>query len=226
MCIYKIAKRIVETREKQAEDMMEKYLEEQKERNKRYDAFISLIGSFAKRYTDELEQKYLKDHSPKFKEGQKVLLHPYYKPDGWEPSGYALFSHTPYDGPVEVVIEKLHVDSSAVFEKIMDFARDRDYFSKIMTSEDWAYFERKADNLLRTHFNNYQPVMHQYSFSIPDSDHQYWRYALREDKFLLPHSKAGRTVKKIAELRRKKKELKAELVEVQEEARELYNLIY
>lgn len=225
MCIYKIAKRIVESREKKEEKIARKYQEMERLRREEWNNYLNLIGKFAKKYVDDLEAEYLKHHLPKFKEGQKVLLHPYYNSDGWEPSGYALFSHTPFEGPVEVVIDKIHIDSAKVFEMIMDYARDKDYFSQIMLESDWNYFKRKADDLLKSKFKDYQPVMHQYSFHTENTEKQWWRYPMREDKFVTPNSKVGKTVKKIAELKKKKKELKTELAEVQEEARELYNLI-
>lgn len=223
--IYKIAKRIVEGREKKEEKIACKYRGRERLRILHRNNYLNLIGKFAKKYVDESEAEYLKHHLPKFKVGQKVLLHPYYSSDGWEPSGHVLFSHTPFEGPVEVVIDKVHIDSAKLFEMIMDYARDRDYFSQIMSEGDWDYFKRKSDNLLKSRFDDYQPTMHQYSFHTENTEKQWWRYAIREDKFVTPNSKIGKTVKKIAELRKKKKELKSELVEVQEEARELYNLI-
>lgn len=223
MCIYKIAKRIVDSREKSKENYLEKYRNQEEIRRKEWEDFISLIQTFAKQYIDDLEKEYVKYHKPKFKEGQKVLLHPYYKGDGWEPTGYALFDHTPFDGPVEVIIDKIHLDSARAYEEIMEAAQHRDYFNRITGSYD--DFKKRADNLIGSRLKDYQEVMHYYSFHLPNSDRQYWRYAIREDKFFLPNSKGGKAVKKIASLKKKRKELKEEINRVQNEYRELYNLI-
>jgi hypothetical protein len=73
--------------------------------------------------------------------------------------------------------------------------------------------------------SDYQNVMYYYSFHIPESDHQYWRYHIREDKFLLPNSEEGKAAKEIASLKKKRKDLEKRAKEVQEKYNELCNLI-
>jgi len=223
--IYKIAKRIVDSKEKSKEKAIEKYKQEDILRRKAYENQQNLIASFAKRFTEELESEYEVHHKPKFKVGQKVLLHPYYPADGWEPSGYALFSHTEYKGPVPVIIDKIHVDSARVFEKIMDHGRDRDTFDQIRWDSQYDQFKSKVKNYILPNFGLYQHVMHQYSFHIPDTDHQCWRYAIREDKFLLPSSKAGRAALKMAATKEKINQAKIDLQKQKNEYKELYNLV-
>ena len=226
MCIYKIAKKIVESREKQCEKIEQKRKEDSDNRYSEWRLHQELISSMATKYLSELVEVYTSKNKPKFSEGQKVLLHPYYKADGWEPSGYELFSHTPYNGPVEVIIDSIGIDTGRAYEKIMDHARDRDTFNKIQSNSQYNQFKDLARNIWSIGMMHYEKIMYSYSFHIPDSDRQYWKYQVREDKFLLPNSQAGKAAKKIATLKKKRKDLEIKIKEVQTEYNELYNLMY
>lgn len=196
---YNIALKIAESRktkdeEKKASDKVERERQAAEWRMK-----IEIISTLRRKYLEDLEVDYAKRVKPRFQVGQKVLMNPYSDGDIWEGSVRSILSHTPFNGPVEVIIDSVHIDTTRLSE-IIDNYRDLGYFDKIKSESDYEKFINIISHRVSESGSKYQWVMHIYKFHKENEPGKYWCYSLREDKFVAPFSKEGKAVLKLGKM--------------------------
>ena len=202
---YNWARKIVDKQKAKEEKARISSEEAHKKRMEAWEKHRNLIRDFAKDLTENLEKDYESKNSPKFKVGQSVLLNPYSDGDGWEGSVRQMLHHTEFEGPTEVIIRSVGLDSARLYE-LIDQWRDRGYFDGINNKSQYSRFLEIVDSRMKAfagdRSNPYQWVMHYYTFHRPDDPERkkYWRYPMREDKFVSPSSKEGRAALKLWKL--------------------------
>jgi hypothetical protein len=217
---YNIALRIIESRKSKEAN---KKINDEAERQRRAEEWkkhCEIINALKKKYISDLEADYIKNANPKFKVGQPVLLNPYSPGDGWEGSVRSALSHTPFKGPVEVVIDSVHIDSTCLSEAI-DNMREQGHLDRIIFEMEYEKFVNIINHRLLCNGNNYQWVMHCYRFHKEGEEKIKWHYPLREDKFVSLYSKEGMAVKKLAKLEAEVEKKK----EAAKKAREEYDAL-
>lgn len=214
--IYNIALKIVESRKAKQESLKASDEEAEKKRREEWKRHSELIAKFRNQFIADLEADYAKKNKPKFEVGHKVLMNPYSPGDHWEGSVRSLLSHTPFRGPVEVIIDSVGLDSGCLYEAI-DNLREMGHLEKIQFGMD---YEKFIDIVLNKIFSDstYQWVMYTYRFHKEGSEGKYWCYPLREDKFVSLHSKEGKAILKLGKLEAQVEEKK----EAAKRAREEY----
>jgi len=214
--LYNIALKIVEGHKAKQESQKASDEEAEKKRREEWKRHGQLITKFRNQFIADLERDYAKNNEPKFEVGQKVLMNPYSIGDHWEGSVRSLISHTPFRGPVEVLIDSVGLDSTCLSE-VIDKYRENGYLDKIRSELDYERFINIVSDRLNDS-KSYQWIMHSYRFHKDGEPDKYWRYPLREDKFVSLHSKAGKAVLKLAKLEAEVEEKK----EAAKRAREEY----
>lgn len=206
--LYKWALNFVEKQKakdkERAEALERKEIEEREERQHSYETHREIIRSFSQRFCRDIQDQFLRKTLAKFSIGQKVLLNPYSEGDPWEGSVKMMLSNTPFSGPVEVIIDSVGVDTGRLYEMITEIWSSQDErFNSINSSDDADY--QKFSGLVwmkmskSSQYEKYQWASYSYGFHRPEDPEKksYWRYPLREDKFVSPESEEGQEVTKL-----------------------------
>lgn len=206
--IYKWAKKIVEKQKTREEKINTSEEEARKKQMEAWRKHQDLIQGFANDFIENLEKDYERENKPKFRVGQSVFLNPYSRGDGWEGTVRQMLSHTEFEGPTEVIIHSVGLDSARLWELIDDW-RDQGDFNKVQNESQYSTFlniVHERMNLFNERRNErrdpYQWVMHYYTFHRPDDPERkkHWRYPVREDKFVSRDSQEGKAALKLWKL--------------------------
>lgn len=206
--LYKWALAFVEKQKvkdkERAEALERKEKREREERQNFYKTHREIIRSFSQRFCRDIQDQFSRKTPAKFSIGQKVLLNPYSAGDPWEGSVKMMLSNTPFSGPVEVIIDSVGVDTGRLYEMITEIWSSQDErFNSISSSDDVDY--QKFSGLVRikmsksSQYEKYQWASYSYGFHRPEDPEKkfYWRFPLREDKFVSPESEEGKEVIKL-----------------------------
>lgn len=212
-----MAEKRVAKNKKTQDEKNQRHLEESQRMAEKRRKHSELISGLRNRYVREREQAYEENNDPKFHVGQKVLLNHMADGDGWHAPVRSNMNHTPFDGPVEVIVKRISLDTGWLSDKI-DQMNDRDKFINIHSENQYSEFKGIVDHYIQ--FNNtwYKAVMHQYIIELENSPKQYWKYPFREFQLVAVKSEHGKALTKLYDLEVAAKEMK----QAADKAREKY----
>jgi len=141
-------------------------------------------------------------------------MNPYAPGDGWEGTIIQCLSHTPFTGPVEVVVKSVFLDTNRL-DDILDGYFRSGKFDHI--TDDSSQSLQEFRNVAWPWLNKagYKWVCHSITFEREDEPDKWWRYALREYKFETKSTKLGKAMFKQWEVEKRLLELRDEREELQ-----------
>jgi len=149
-----------------------------------------LISEFSQKYHEEVINKFKETVKPKFQICEFVTTNWYGPGRGWDGSMSMLQAHTPFKGPIDVEILTVLLDSCEISEIIYEL-KNRGEFDNKYTDISYSSFKRIVDGHRRKF-----DISWAYMIKVPGDDHQYWKYSIRENKFLKLKSDEAKWSKK------------------------------
>lgn len=218
--IYNIAKSIVSSHETKVKG---KELILEAERKKEYEHFNNVIAEYSKKYIEEAVEQFKNDSFPRFKVGEIVTTNWYNMGTRWEGTMEMLQLHTPYKGPIDVEIKSIHLDYCQIRE-IIDNLKERGEFDNKYTEISYTSFKK----IVNGHRVKYD-ISWAYNIKVPNDDHEYWSYTIREHNFLKRKSDVALWSKKAYKNELKAKKLNEEreliMIKLKTQKDSIYNLM-
>jgi len=182
----------------------------------------NLINKFREQYLSEVKSLFLKNNKPLFKVGEIAVTNWYGPGDSWEGSIKMSQKHTPYRGPIDVIIKDICVDYSELSENIYNM-NESHLFDEIKVTDDYDKFKdlvnQKCKNSLICVRNPF--IYFGYKILVYGDDHEYWRYYLRQHKFLKKNSELAKWSKRAFANQLKSEKLIEEKIRIDEKVKKL-----
>lgn len=210
-------KRVANSKQREEENRI-KRAQESEERRVARENHNKLLFALKSRFTDEVEVAYEKLHNPKFEVGQRVLLNHLAPGDNWHGSVGQNMSHTPFNGPVEVIIDSISLDTGWLWEQI-DIWDNMEKFLDIHGEHHYQKFKERVNTFLKKY--DYVIVMHQYRIHVEGHEDEYWRYSFREYQLADPNSEHGKTLLRLDKLNRKQYKARVEYERIMSDYKEV-----
>lgn len=190
-----------------------KEIEEIEKNRENYKNHQKLINEFREKYLSEKKEEFLKNNIPLFKKDEIVVTNWYSNiHDSWENNISNLQLHTPYRGPIDVIITSDPiVDTSELSEIIMNY-NEREWFNDINDiPNEYQYnkFKGILYNLLIIR-SAPLPIYFAYTIKVVGDEKEYWCYTLRENKFLKKNSKIAKWSKRMYKIQLQREKLQQE----------------
>lgn len=197
-------------KENKEKEKHNKEFEELQKRRENYKNHQNLIDEFRKKYLKEKEEEFLKNNKPLFKKDEIVVTNWYSDiHDSWENNMSIIQSHTPYRGPIDVIIiSDAIVDVSELSERIRNYDELEQFnnIDDIPNRYQYNKFKDVLHNLLKNR-NLHLPIYFAYRVKVVGDEKEYWCYTLRENKFLKRNSNVAKWSKRMYKIQLQREKL-------------------
>ena len=191
--IYNWAKSFVinyERREKEAQKLLE---ETEKIKEEVYYQFSNIVKTFRDCYIDNKVAQFENSVKQKFSINDEVTFNLFNKGDSWNGAAESYLSHTPFKGPIDVIITGVRVDYGQLSEFINELHRNGKFDHLINTQKNnFKNFKYSIfKSIVEIHIDKYSKKYNQffgitwaYTIKHKIDPKNYWKYAIAECIFV------------------------------------------